>query len=143
MSNDTAQHGPALYAYLADYWRTNGTNQNAWCDQHPGIHAPTVSRWRNGTEPRLSAFRAVADALGVSILDVLQAAGVITAAEAKGRTVAPHAAPSLDVALERDETVPASARRAIAEMLRAIRDVESGKAAQVTASPRGRRTRGK
>lgn len=142
MGNDSTEYGPNLYRFLADYWRATGTNQNAWCDAHPGIHAPTVSRWRTGTEPRVAAYRAVADALGRPILDILQIAGVITADEAKGRAVTPTTAPSIDDALRLDDTVPASVREALASMLQATRDVAAGRVVEVTGTgSKRRRTR--
>lgn len=139
MSNDdAATYGPNLYAYLAEHWTALGTNQNAWCDAHPGIHAPTVSRWRTGTEPRLPAFRQVADALGVSVVDVLVAAGVLRSDEVGGRVATAPVPASLDVALRTDPTLSDDLRKAVRDIVRAWRNVESGEAETVTRKGRGR-----
>lgn len=136
MSNDDgSSYGPNLYAYLESYWRAHGTNQNAWCDAHPGIQAPTVSRWRTGTEPRLAAFRAVADALGYPVLDVLVAAGVITEAEAGGHTATVATSPTVDVALKVDQSLTSAQRGILRDMLSAMRDVSAGNAETVTRVP--------
>lgn len=130
MSNDETQqgYGPSLYAYLSEYWRAHDTNQNAWCDQHPGIQAPTVSRWRTGTEPRLSALRDVADALGRPLLEILVAAGILTPEEAGGYVVPAPEVPSIDAAIKLDPNLSDLQRRTLRDILKSLRDVESGRA---------------
>lgn len=118
------RHGPALYAYMSQYWEEHDTNQNAWCDAHPGIHAPTVSRWARGSEPKLAAFRQVADALGVPIVEVLIAAEVITPGEVGVTITSPcpalflHAV-ATDPALTDEERATYPAMRAAFEALQA------------------------
>lgn len=133
MSNDDAgSYGPNLYAYLAEHWRALGTNQNAWCDAHPGIHAPTVSRWRTGTEPRLPAFRTIAEALGVPVVDVLVAAGVLQPDEVGGRTPAQPTTATLDLALRTDPDLSVGLRKAVRDIVRAWRTIEAGEADEVS-----------
>ena len=127
--------GPNLYAYLERYWRANGTNANAWTDAHPGIQGPTVSRWRTGTVPSLQAMRAVADALAVSMCDVLTAAGVIDAKE-HGRKPVEPAEPNIDAAIANDPTLTDLERRTLRDILDAIRAVESGRSSRVARKAR-------
>jgi transcriptional regulator with XRE-family HTH domain len=139
MSNDATievDHGAALYAYLSAYWRAHGTNQNAWCDAHPGIQAPTVSRWARGTEPSLSALRKVADALGISMLDILIAADVITEAELDRPAPAAPAAPSFLDAVRLDPDLTDREREIYPEMRAAFAAVTTGRADEVARNPR-------
>lgn len=142
MSNDPTEYGPRLYAYLEAFWRANNTTANAWCDQHPGIHGPTLHRWRNGAEPKLSGCRAVADALGVSLVDLLLASGVIRKDETEGRDPVHFAPPSLDAALKHDESVSPRLRGILRDMVKQYREAEI--ALSEVAGPRklGRRGEG-
>lgn len=129
-------YGPRLYAYLETHWRAQGTNANAWVNQHPGIQGPTVSRWRNGSVPSLANMRAVADALGVSMLDVLTAAGVVDERDAK-RAPATPAPPSIDAAIAGDPNLTDLQRRTLGDILASLREVEGGRATRRRGRTRG------
>jgi hypothetical protein len=136
MSNDS-EHGPALYAFLEAEWAALGTNQNAWSWQH-GLQGPTVSRWARGTEPSFAAMRAVAHALGRPMLDVLVAAKMITEDEAGGVTTGPTAAPSIDVAIERDPTLTDWEREQLRSFRGALHAVEARTVAESKPTKRDR-----
>lgn len=126
MTTDSREWGPRLYAYLEDYWREQGTNANAWTAQHPGVQGPTVSRWKVGAVvPSLQAMQAVADALGVTMLDVLIAAGVVDVGEV-GRDAARAVVPDIDSAIAADPALADWQRRNLREFLDALRRVEAG-----------------
>lgn len=130
--------GPNLYAYLERHWRAAGTNANAWTDKNPGIQGPTVSRWRTGTAPSLLNMRAVADALGVPMVEVLAAAGVIDPKET-GRKVDLPADPNIDAAIANDPSLSELQRRTLRDMLAAMRRVESGEVERVRGRASGSR----
>lgn len=141
---DSAQWGPNLYAWLETYWRAHGTNANAWSDAHPGVSGATISRWKTGTVPGLTAMRAVADALGMSLVDVLTVAGVIREGETGARHVPDPELPSIDLAIDTDPTLSDPARDALRGVLNGIRRVESGRADEVRGivdRRRGRKSR--
>jgi hypothetical protein len=128
---DAEQWGPRLHAWLEAYWRANNTNANAWTDSHPGIQGATVSRWKSGTVPSLQAMRSVADALGISIVEVLKIAGVVREGEdGHGEVIVP-APPSIDVAIAQDESLSPLARKTLRDILAAIRAVERGESSEV------------
>lgn len=131
MSNDTTGFGPALYRYLQAYWTAKGTNQNAWCDEHPGLHAPTVGRWRNGSEPKLNALRKVAEALGEPVIQILVAAEVLTPEEAHGIEAHPYT-PTFDDAVRSDPTLTDRERELYPQMREAFRAVQAGETESVT-----------
>lgn len=126
MVTDPGEWGPRLYAYLETHWQASGTNANAWADRNPGIQGPTLSRWRSGTAPSLPAMIAVADALGVTLVDVLLACGVLAPADVDGRTATQPAAPNIDVAIEHDPSLVRWQRDRLTEILAAMRQVEAG-----------------
>lgn len=119
------EYGPRLHAYLEQHWHAEGTNANAWVNQHPAIQGPTVSRWKTGSVPSLANMRAVADALGVPMIDVLIAAGVLDGDELNREPVAP-ATPSVDVAIEVDPNLTDLQRRTLRDILASLRAVEAG-----------------
>lgn len=132
---DPAEWGPRLYEYLERHWKALGTNANAWTDANPGIQGPTVSRWRTGTVPSLQAMRAVADALGVPMVDVMIAAGVIDRSELDREPAAAPPEPDIDAAIAGDRRLSPLARNTLRDILASIRKVEAGEAE----SARGRR----
>lgn len=130
MSNtDPAEYGPRLYSYLERHWHALGTNANAWAGQHPAIQGPTVSRWKAGSIPSLPAMRAVADALGVTMLDVLVASGVVDPKDAK-RELREPPPPSIDAAIAKDPELTDLQRRTLGDILESLRAVEGGQASR-------------
>lgn len=132
---DESEYGPRLYAYLEQHWRALGTNANQWTGLHPDLQGPTVSRWRTGSVPKIAAMRAVADALGVSLVDVLVAAGVLDKREV-GRDAAAPPAPTIDAAIANDPTLHPRLRQTLRDLVDAWRSVDSGHAAKVSRTSR-------
>lgn len=124
MPNRSEKWGPRLYTWLEAYWRANDTNANAWADANPGIQGATLSRWKTGTVPSLPAMRAVADAAGISLVDVLGIAGALRPGEAEHEPPVP-VAPSVDVAIAQDPELSPLARKTLRDMLAAIREAEA------------------
>ena len=135
MSTNVDEWGPNLYAYLEAYWRANGTNANAWSGAHVGIEAPTLSRWRGGSVPSLTTMRTVADALGLSMLDILLIAGIVDASEATGQPPTPPVL-SVDAAIKSDPDLTPFQRKTLADILDALRRVESGEVDRVEQTSR-------
>jgi hypothetical protein len=135
--SDETTWGPNLYAYLERWWARQGTNANAWSYTH-GIQGPTVSRWQSGTAPSLQAMRQVADALGVPLVDVLVAAGVIDKRELSRETV--ELSPcTVDAALVSDPSLTDLQRRTLSDMLSALREVETGRTSEARGRQRSQR----
>jgi hypothetical protein len=143
MTSQAETWGPNLHAYLEKWWQRLGTNSNAWSYAN-GIQGPTVSRWKSGTVPSLQAMLTVANALGVSMFDVLVAAGVVDKREL-GREVVEPGPCTVDAALKTDPSLTELQRRTLTEMLAAIREVESGETGEVRgrAQSRQRQRRGR
>jgi hypothetical protein len=80
-------------------------------------------------------MRAVADALGVSMLDVLVAAGVVDPKDAKREATVPPP-PSIDAAIANDPALTDLQRRTLRDILDALRKVETGDAKRVRARTR-------
>lgn len=131
------EYGPRLYSYLERHWRAAGTNANAWVNQHPTLQGPTVSRWKTGSVPSLAAMRAVADALDVTMLDVLVAAGVVDSAEVNHEPPEP-APPTIDAAIALDPNIHPNLRAALREIVDGFRAVEAGQTRRVRKKVAGR-----
>ena len=125
-ASDPSTWGPNLYRYLERHWVARNTNATAWADIHPGVRAPTLYRWGGGTVPRLESLPPVAEALGVWMLDILFAAGVIDADEAKRAPVAAPPVPNIDIAIKYDPNLSDFERSKLREMRDALRSVETG-----------------
>lgn len=81
MTPDSREWGPRLYAYLEATWKDEGISLDAWA-RLEGVQAPTLSRWRHGkVEPSLSSMIGLARLLGVPLIDLLIAAGVLEMGE--------------------------------------------------------------
>lgn len=132
---DESEYGPRLYAYLEQHWRALGTNANQWTGQHPELQGPTVSRWRTGSVPKVAAMRAVADALGVSLVDVLVAAGVLDKREV-GRDAATPPAPTIDAAIANDPSLHPRLRQTLRDLVDAWRSVDGGQSERVRRTSR-------
>lgn len=115
MRNTRGRYGPALYAYLEKVWTARGMTRNAWCNE-VGLNTPTVMRWAEGSDPDIAVFADLAEAADMPILELLVAAGVISADEAKVTPREPRAV-DVDEAIENDPRLSATERQA----LRAVR----------------------
>jgi hypothetical protein len=69
-------------------------------------------------------MRAVADAAGVSLVDVLAIAGALRNGEATSEPPVP-APPSIDVAIAQDPDLSPLARKTLRDLLGAIREAEA------------------
>lgn len=121
---DADQWGPRLYEYLEAVWRADGTNQNSWSLEHR-IPAATISRLGSGAVPSLSTMRTIADALGLTLVDVQLVAGVLDEAEVKRKAPAAPAPQSIDDVIETDPTLQDWQRKAVSDVLTMVRGVES------------------
>lgn len=130
MTIASAGWGPRLAAYIETHLASDALTPNAWADRKPGISGADITRWRQGTEPSLPKLVVVADALGVSLLDVLTASGVIGADELGREPVTP-AVPSVDASLTHDPSIHNDDRARLRDIVDAFRAVRSGQAAVV------------
>jgi hypothetical protein len=118
MNNAEQSYGRELYNLVEKAWKSQGLVCNSWCDAHPGLSGPTVSRWRSkGHAPQLDKIRLVADALGMGMLELLVAIGVVTDAEASGPTKTIKVW-SFDEALCNDPTLTDPREKAIHQAVR-------------------------
>lgn len=132
MTTATANEwGPRLAAYLTEHLRARGITVNRFADTTPGIAGSDVSRWRTGTEPTIEKFRAVANGLNVSIVDVLLAVGVLTRDDID-REPAPIPVPDLDAAITADPRLTDWSRRHIRDIIASIIAVQSGQSDMAT-----------
>lgn len=135
MSRINEGHGQRLYALVKADWDAQGITRNAWCDMHPGLQGPTVSRWEKGTSPGVDKLRLVAEALNMGMLELLVAIGVLSSDEAGGVVPAPRPdAPSVSVAIERDPSLSDWERDQMRNLWSAIHAVEARTAQQASRS---------
>jgi hypothetical protein len=118
--DDGAGHGAKLSRYLEKVWEHQSTTRGAWCREHR-IPDSTVLRWGIGVEPDMRNYRAVAEALGFTLVQVLEIAGEIPPQEkGKAREPAPpeptHVCRVAD-ALAQDNTLRPEWRAGIKAML--------------------------
>lgn len=123
---DPASWGPNLYAYLETYWAAHGTNANAWSDKHPGIQSATISRWQGGSIPSLPVMQRVADALNVTVLDLLVVAGIVSAADI-GRGPSTPPVPATETVLANAADLEPWQRDGLTGLLAAMRDAHSAR----------------
>jgi hypothetical protein len=129
MSTSPSKHATALYAFLEKEWAAMKIAPTTWCRQ-VGIADPTVYRWSQGVEPDMKSIRRVAEALGRPVIDVLVAAGYVSAEEAGGHVPAPRSYSLID-GLNLDTTYSPEIREALRQVLDAMLLVETGAAKKV------------
>lgn len=102
--------------YLEAEWASRGTSRADFGKQVRFADSQ-FTNWAKGRMPRLAPLREIADALGISAVEVLHGMGFLTDEEA--REVGP---PNIDEAIERDPRLTDEMRAA----LRANRALVSG-----------------
>lgn len=115
---DKGDYGRALYAVLESEWDRQQTTRGAWCLKH-GMHATTVKRWGEGSDPDLTTLRQVSEALGEPMLNLLITIGVLSPAEAGQREV------TVADAIKRSD-LPADRKRALNTVLSAFDRIDAG-----------------
>lgn len=130
----TGGHGKALMQYVDAALDATGTAPTSWARAH-GITATNLAKWRDGhSEPGLSTIEQIAEALGRRTVELLIAAGYITAEDVGITVVVPERRVDIDDAIENDPTLSDVER----EVLRAARQM--GQAARAgTRTPQARK----
>lgn len=77
---DKGKYGRALYAYCERQWEGEQSTLAAWARRHQ-FTASTVGRWR-GSDPAIGTWRHIAEALDVTMIELLVIMGVVTKEEA-------------------------------------------------------------
>lgn len=120
MTNDRAQWGPRLYAYLEAFWTAAGQTRAAWTVKH-GLQDATVSRWEHGVPPRIEGMLAAAEAAGVRVLDVLMVVGIVDAKDVEREPARAPKVISLEDAVLMDPELTDGGRKVVLAALEAAR----------------------
>ena len=152
MSDKTAparkDHGPRLAAYVRSLLAP-GQSMRSFCLEH-GIDNARGSAWESSPgDVSIDRMRELANALGLTLGQVMVIAGYGTPDDFGGATPPEPTAPvvSIDVAIDHDPELSEFARRSLREILSSLRVLESGTASAVRkagagavkATPRRRR----
>lgn len=116
--------GPALHAWLEEELarRPGAMKPGPWARRTGVASDATTSRWASGeSRPSMDILAKIADALNVSLVDVLLAAKAITPEEAGGRTPHPYEPISPEDAIMLDPTLPADAKQHLLGLLKLVR----------------------
>lgn len=138
--SDSNQAGPALARYFHAQMLP-GESLRAFCISR-GIDYNRAVQWQSGAEPRMGHLQRVAEALGLTLLQVLVIAGFISEDEAGGAGVVPPR-PSLDEAIAYDGSLSEDSKDTLRRIVAGLRAVESGEAEQAKVTKRTTRRAGR
>lgn len=124
----TTNHGKELAAFLQREWDDLGVTRGEWC-RMAGIADSTVMRWKAGTAPDISNLRAIADALGRSLPEILIAGRYMTEEESRGLVVRRSPPPSMRDTIARDPDLTDVEREVLRQMLDGVLMLREGKSA--------------
>lgn len=118
MSTSLNDWGPALMAYLHEQWEARGTTRAQFGKLVPFADS-NFTNWAKGVEPKLDPIRQIADALGVSPVEVLHGMGFLTDTE-RDRLVQVEFSHDVGKAIESDPGLTKTARNALRAVFTAV-----------------------
>lgn len=131
----------ALTRFLEAEWKALGTNRGKWC-RKVGLADSTVFRWSQGVEPDMPTYDLLAKALGRDLVDVLQAAGYLSAEDLAGRSVAPRGLPDAMDAVRADPALSEEEKQAHLQLHRLFcKAADRAQGQEQAAKPRRARRR--
>jgi hypothetical protein len=115
----------ALYDWLERYWAANGLSPSGW-SKLVGLSPSTVLRWAH-SDPDISSLRAIAQATGMTMIELLVIAEIITPDEANGivpREPLEPAPYSVEDAIDHDPQLSDQERKVLRAALDLVRQTK-------------------
>ena len=131
----TTDYGLNLYRYLESVWDSLGETRGGWC-RMTGMADSTVLRWMQGYAPSLENMMTVANALGVSLPQVLYISGYLNEKDIKVHAAPKPSRPTVSDAIELDNTITEQERVALRMLHEAFGAAADGKKRTVRVSSR-------